>query len=109
MKRLIKKAQKYTGDEFSNRDFLNFTSPVEEDSSAKLKILDPAEMANAFKAWYIENWIQQGKDPKILKYTGLLSEEVFISWVYSSIDKSHLIPSIIDQAKFLLKSERVLR
>jgi hypothetical protein len=109
MKRLVRKAQKYTGDDFSNYDFLNFTSPTEQNESPKPEILDPTELANAFKTWFIENWIQQGKDPKELQYVGLLPEEVFVAWVYSSVSKAHLINSIIDQAKFLLKSERILR
>lgn len=111
MKRLIKAQQNppMNLDDKSEYDFLSFSSPSTKEEKVKPKILDATEMVAAFKKWFIDNWIQQGKDPQQLKYVGLLPEEVFVAWAYANVDKAHLIFSIIDQAKFLLKSERILR
>lgn len=112
MKRLIqqnyKRAQQQVNP-YAGYDFiLNLSSPGEAPEN-RVEI-NSSDLALAFKNWYVQNWIDQGNDPQGLKYVGLLDENIFDAWVRSVRNKySTLYPYIQDEAKFILRSERVLR
>ena len=109
MKRLKRTAQDYTGENFSSYHFLDSLNDSRIPDEQK-QYITAGELAETFKNWYVQNWIDQGNDPQELKYIGLLPEEVFYAWVYTNTKKySNLFDSTLDQAKFLLKSERILR
>jgi hypothetical protein len=69
-----------------------------------------SELASLFKNWYVQNWIDQGNNAQELRYVALLPEQIFDGWIRSIQSKySNLYPYILEEAKFILKSERVLR
>lgn len=107
MKRLIKKAE--------NAYFLINFNPASlvRPNTEKLVEKIPATselLATEFKNWYVQNWINEGKDVNGLKYVGNLPKELFRGWVNNvSYQFSGLSEPLLDQSEFLLQSERVLK
>lgn len=113
MKRLIKQnlksiqASGAVGD--NSYDFIFNLRPPSEIPQDRIEITS-TELAQAFKAWYIQNWVDQGNEIEGLKYIGLLSDTIFDAWVrVAQTQYCNLFPYILEEAKFHLRSERILR
>jgi hypothetical protein len=93
---------------YAGYDFV-FTLKAPNEIPQNREPINSSELAAAFKNWFVQNWIDQENNPEELKYIGLLDENIFDGWIRSVQNKySTLYPYILEEAKFILRSERVL-